>query len=480
MGSRTGQSTQHSRARDMVARRQADSRQRQTQALAQLDCLKGVSGETLDRLAACATLRAFVPGTVMISEHNASAYLSLIVRGTVNLTLHDRAGRETLIGILDRGDCFGEGALFGDRFRGATARADTVCYLLQLPLADVRVALSAAPELAQALRRIYQRRLVESTLGRVPLFSRLAPVDRMHIADALRPIQFSRNAVILREGATGESLYLLVSGQVVVEQSGQAIAYLEEGDFFGEMSLLTRQPHNADVRALTPVEALALPAADLDALLASHPTLAAQLTEVVERRRMSHTAARGDLERQAHLTTLLKHGLRRGTHVLVRDLNLCKPGCHICEDACASRHRHSRIQIDGLKLNGVNVADACRQCRVGAECVEACPENAIEWNDKGALVVTGACTGCGDCVPACPYDAIHLTPAVVRYETPMWGLWRRIKQWRNPPIPLEPVNRAQQRANKCDLCHGYDDLACVTACPTGALRLAPVEEVFPL
>lgn len=477
---RSQQRQRRDTAREDLARRRANERLRQIQALAQLDCLSGVPPESLARLATCATLRAFGPGTVMVNERGPAAFLSLILRGTVSLTLHDRAGHESLIGVLNRGDCFGEGALFGDRFRGVTAQADTICYLLQLSLADVRAALDASPELEQTLRRIYQRRLVESTLGRVPLFSQLAPVDRMHIADLLRPASFSRGTVVLHEGAIGEALYMLVSGQVVVEQSGQAIAYLEEGDFFGEMSLLTRRPHNADVRALTPVEVLALPAANLDALLASQPALAAQLAEVVERRKASSLAMRGDVERQTQLTALLQHGLRRGSHVLVRDQNLCKPGCRICEDACAARHGTSRLRVAGFTVNGLDVADACRQCRVGAECVEACPENAIVWNDAGALIVTDGCTACGECVPACPYDAIHLTPADAHRHSPLWGLWQRLQQFRTPTIPLEPVNRLQQRANKCDLCHGHRDLACISACPTGALRLVPVEEVFPL
>jgi Fe-S-cluster-containing hydrogenase component 2 len=53
--------------------------------------------------------------------------------------------------------------------------------------------------------------------------------------------------------------------------------------------------------------------------------------------------------------------------------------------------------------------DACRQCRHGAECVEACPSNAITWQGS-ALHVQAHCTGCGDCVSACPYDAITLEP----------------------------------------------------------------------
>jgi Fe-S-cluster-containing hydrogenase component 2 len=66
------------------------------------------------------------------------------------------------------------------------------------------------------------------------------------------------------------------------------------------------------------------------------------------------------------------------------------------------------------------------------------------------------------------------------HQSPLWGLWQRLQRWRMPVIPLETDHQTQQRANKCDLCHGYNDLACVSACPTGALRLVSVEEVFPL
>jgi Fe-S-cluster-containing hydrogenase component 2 len=130
-------------------------------------------------------------------------------------------------------------------------------------------------------------------------------------------------------------------------------------------------------------------------------------------------------------------------------------------------------------FNGLDVTDSCRQCRVGAECVEACPVDAIQWNDRGALIITGSCTGCGDCVPACPYDAVHLVSHDQQRTSPLWSLWHQIKRFKQPTIPLTQT-QPTQRADKCDLCHGYDDLACVSACPTGAIRLMPVEELFPL
>jgi CRP-like cAMP-binding protein/Fe-S-cluster-containing hydrogenase component 2 len=464
---------------DALAQQYEDQRRRQASALAQLDCLTGVPSRDLLRLAHMCTLRAFAPETLLLNERIPAEFLYLVLRGTVSLTLHDRAGHEVLIGVLNRGDCFGEGPLFGDLFRGVTVQSETICYLLQLPLAELRAAMADAPELAAALRAIYRRRLVENTLGRVPLFSQLSPLERTGLAGLLQPRRCERGDLIIHEGEPGDALYVIESGQVVVERAGQLLAHLDEGDFFGEMSLLAEKPHNADIRAVTPTQVLALPAGEFMRWLREQPSLANQLDTVVEQRRATGTAMRRDPARVHQFTAAVTHGLLRGTHVLVRDPKLCPDGCHICENACAQRHGQTRIHTGGMRFNELDMTDSCRQCRVGAECVEACPVDAIQWNEHGALVITDSCTGCGDCMPACPYDAIKMVTHDQPHVPPLQLLWQHVKRLRNPTIPLIATQPAQ-RADKCDLCNGYDDLACVEACPTGALRLMPVEELFPL
>jgi CRP-like cAMP-binding protein/Fe-S-cluster-containing hydrogenase component 2 len=463
---------------DALAQQYAERRHHQAVALAQIDCLARVPSRDLLRLASLCTLRAFLPGTLILNERTPAEFLYLVLRGTVSLTLHDRAGHKVLIGVLNRGDCFGEGPLFGDLFHGATVEAETICYLLQLPLDSLRGVLPDAPDLSAALRALYRRRLVESTLGRVPLFSQISPLERAGIARLLQPHQYARGMPIIREGKIGDALYLIEAGQVVVEHAGQVLAYLDEGDFFGEMSLLTAKPHNADIYAITPVEVLALPAADFNRLLDQQPALADQLHAVVERRRAARVATEHDNTRLNQISAAVEHGLLRGTHLFVRDPQLCDDDCHICEDACATRHGRTRLHVHGVTVNELDVVDTCRQCRVGAECIEACPSDAIQWNDQGALSITSNCTGCGDCVPACPYDAVQLTTHASD-TSPLWSLWRQLKRLQHPTIPLT-ATQPTQRADKCDLCQGYDDMACVSACPTGALRLVPVEELFPL
>ena len=52
-----------------------------------------------------------------------------------------------------------------------------------------------------------------------------------------------------------------------------------------------------------------------------------------------------------------------------------------------------RARLNGVLIDEWDVTTSCRQCRVGAECAEACPEDALKWDASGALKVTGACTG---------------------------------------------------------------------------------------
>src|SRR3954469_20454609 len=75
-------------------------------------------------------------------------------------------------------------------------------------------------------------------LGDVPLFSGLSKRHRRRIAALAGQQRFSEGAAIVREGARGETFYLILDGEAIVEHGGAAPLRLKPGDFFGEMSLL--------------------------------------------------------------------------------------------------------------------------------------------------------------------------------------------------------------------------------------------------
>lgn len=463
--------------------RQIQQRHDRISALSMLDCLRTAPTDELERLVDLCILRAFPAHEAIIHHYDQQDSLYLILQGKVRLTLHDKEGREVLIGVFGRGDCYSTGALFGNVFSRAGAYTETNCYVLQLPINDLRAMLPATPTLNKLFHQIYLQRLAEFTLGRVPIFNHLEPRERLALTALLQSCRYPRDSVVVTQGSPADSLYLIESGQVVVEHNNHPIASLSEGDFFGEMSLLCDQPRSATVRTLTPTTILVLSAEEFERLLTQRPDLRPQFQHVLERRRNLDEKFQDKQERVQRLTVAVQYGLLRGRYLLVRTPELCPPGCRICEQACVARHHNLRLHLDGVRLGDVDIVDTCRQCRVGAECVEACPEDAFAWNDKGALFITDKCTGCGECVPACPYQALDRVPRASMQSGKLLlrllGQAKRLQQMIRPVIPLEPVEYTH-RADKCDLCHGYDDMACVSQCPTGSLRLVPVEEIFPL
>jgi potassium-dependent mechanosensitive channel len=86
--------------------------------------------------------------------------------------------------------------------------------------------------------------------------------------------------VICREGDPSEEFYIILSGAVEIfsEKNNQAIATLREGEFFGEISLLTGTPRTATVRALVVNTVLfVVERQQLQRLLSEHKELGEQI-----------------------------------------------------------------------------------------------------------------------------------------------------------------------------------------------------------
>jgi potassium-dependent mechanosensitive channel len=105
----------------------------------------------------------------------------------------------------------------------------------------------------------------------VELFALIARGYRKH---------FDISEVICHEGDPSEEFYIILSGAVEVfsEKNHQAIATLREGEFFGEISLLTGTPRTATVRALVVNTVLfVVERQQLQKLLSEHKELGEQI-----------------------------------------------------------------------------------------------------------------------------------------------------------------------------------------------------------
>ena len=128
-------------------------------------------------------------------------------------------------------------------------------------------------------------------LRRVPIFGTLAPDELEHVASVVTDLRFGPDRTLVKEGAAGEELMIIVSGTARVTSGGEFVADVGPGDSIGEMALLTGEPRNASVTTTSPVELLHIDRRAFDPLLQDVPGIAIEILRVLAGRAAPLAAA---------------------------------------------------------------------------------------------------------------------------------------------------------------------------------------------
>jgi CRP/FNR family transcriptional regulator, cyclic AMP receptor protein len=123
-----------------------------------------------------------------------------------------------------------------------------------------------------------ERQLVEM-VGKVSLFSGLKEKQLKAIANAGKELSYADGRLIVKEGDMGVGFYLILDGKVEVRKGSKVLSKLGARQFFGEMSLVDKQPRSADVVATAPTKCYVLTAWAFSALVKSHPEIALNMMQ---------------------------------------------------------------------------------------------------------------------------------------------------------------------------------------------------------
>jgi CRP-like cAMP-binding protein len=136
-------------------------------------------------------------------------------------------------------------------------------------------------------------------LAKVAMFAPLTDGERTQVVSIAKPVLFAAGESIVREGDAGRSLFAIVRGEAAVAVAGtqRELARLRAGDVFGEMSLLTGEPRNATVTAVTDCELLEIDADGFRTVVLANPGMVETITSVTASRQTEL-----DRHREAHTT----------------------------------------------------------------------------------------------------------------------------------------------------------------------------------
>ena len=123
------------------------------------------------------------------------------------------------------------------------------------------------------------------------MFPRLTDEEVTRLARFGEPRSYRAGEMIVRVGETGPGLMLVLSGQIEVTRDdhghGEHIVTHERGNFMGELAQLSGRPFLVNEKALTDVEAVAIPADRLRALLIAEADLGERIMRALILRRMA-------------------------------------------------------------------------------------------------------------------------------------------------------------------------------------------------
>lgn len=161
---------------------------------------------------------------------------------------------EALVASCGPGDAFGELALLYNCPRAASVIAREASLLWKLDRETFNHIVKGAAELRMAK--------LQSFIAKCPLLQGLSTYEQTKLTEALTRTDFADGSYIIRQGEVGGLMYFVESGCCIARkcvcpgETDEVVGTHGEGDYFGELALLTSEPCQASVIAHGPVTTL--------------------------------------------------------------------------------------------------------------------------------------------------------------------------------------------------------------------------------
>ncbi len=132
----------------------------------------------------------------------------------------------------------------------------------------------------------------------IPPFNSLRLSEIKRIAEHARLTNYVRGDTIYKEGEPGDALYVVISGRLkayvnLKDGTEKVFTYFHNGDYFGEVSLLTEKSHSANVSAISDCVILKLGKLDFYSVINKMPSLALHLGKILSARLRVSEADKG-------------------------------------------------------------------------------------------------------------------------------------------------------------------------------------------
>lgn len=129
---------------------------------------------------------------------------------------------------------------------------------------------------------------ISATANLLSNFSMFQPLSEENVRELVSDLklqQYAKGKIIIKKGDPGVNLFIIVSGKIeVLGDDDMLITFLEKGEVFGEMSLLSGDPVGATIKVVEPTTVLYINGKDFRRMLDKYSSLQMYFARLLARR----------------------------------------------------------------------------------------------------------------------------------------------------------------------------------------------------
>jgi len=249
-------------------------------SLKNVPMLAGIPEDKLATVAKLFELKVYAKGERIFSEGDPGDAFYILTKGRLVVT-SNQGGQVIELSTIKAGRSFGEISLVDEQTRTATVTALEDSTLFMLSRAQFKVFLELVPSLSDTIRKnIRERSAVNVVARKIPFFQTLEP-NKLHLLATMAKIQSYRpGSTIMMEGRNKPAKFFMITqGVVEVTVQDKYIREMGQGEYFGEISLVSGRDATATVKAVGKEDVVCLEISrdEFDALFINEPGALAEI-----------------------------------------------------------------------------------------------------------------------------------------------------------------------------------------------------------
>jgi CRP-like cAMP-binding protein len=212
-------------------------------------------GDALHAIIGASKLKTFKPNTPVIVQGDESRFLFILLQGALSVRRRLATGATKNISDIRPITIFGESAIVESNPRAADVVAVEASLVLEVP-ADIMRAFAETGEYVRELGSFRNAISVNQFFASSTIFQNLSePVRQMFITKG-KLDTYNPDQIVFRQGDPGDGFYLLLRGSVSVNVGGRTVGKIQQGGFFGEISMIADIPRTATIYATETTQTL--------------------------------------------------------------------------------------------------------------------------------------------------------------------------------------------------------------------------------